>query len=38
MRALERKVPLRVSGGKARIDFVPKAGAAILSSFSVDPR
>jgi hypothetical protein len=31
-------VPLRVSGGKARIDFVPKAGAAILSSFSIDPR
>lgn len=38
MQALERKVPLRVSGGKARIDFVPKAGEAILSSFSVDPR
>jgi beta-galactosidase len=38
MRALERKVPLRVSGGKARIDFIPKAGAAILSSFSIDPR
>jgi beta-galactosidase len=38
MRALEHKVPLRVSGGKARIDFIPKAGAAILSSFSVDPR
>jgi beta-galactosidase len=38
MRALERKVPLRVSGGKARIEFVPKTGDAILSSFSIDPR
>lgn len=38
MRAFERKLPLRVGGGKARIDFVPKAGAAILSSLSVDPR
>ena len=36
--ALERTLPLRVSGGKARIDFVPKAGEAILSSFSVTPR
>ncbi|MEX5748041.1 glycoside hydrolase family 2 TIM barrel-domain containing protein [Massilia sp. X63] len=36
--ALERTVPLRVSGGKARIDFEPKAGEAILSSFSVTPR
>jgi beta-galactosidase len=38
MRALERTVPLRVSGGKARVEFLPKAGAAILSSFSVQPR
>lgn len=38
MRALERSVPLRVSGGQARIDFIPKAGTAILSSFSIDPR
>lgn len=38
LRALERKVPLRVSGGKARIALVPKAGAAILSSLAIDPR
>jgi beta-galactosidase len=38
MRALERTVPLHVEGGKARIEFIPKAGAAILSSFSVRPR
>jgi beta-galactosidase len=36
--ALERTVPLRVSGGKARIEFFPKAGDAILSSFSIHPR
>lgn len=38
LKAVERSVPLRVSGGKALIEFVPKAGAAILSSFSIDPR
>jgi beta-galactosidase len=38
LKALERTVPMRVSGGRALIEFVPKAGAAILSSFSIDPR
>jgi beta-galactosidase len=35
--ALERTVPLHVGDGKARIEFLPKAGEAILSSFSVRP-
>jgi beta-galactosidase len=38
MKAFERTVPLHVSDGKGRIEFVPKAGEAILSSFSVSPR
>lgn len=37
MKALERTVPLHVSGGKGRIEFIPKAGEAILSSFSITP-
>jgi beta-galactosidase len=36
--ALERTVPLRVTDGKATIEFVPRTGEAILSSFSLDPR
>ncbi|MFC5460584.1 glycoside hydrolase family 2 TIM barrel-domain containing protein [Massilia niabensis] len=38
MKALERTVPLRVNDGKAMIEFIPKTGVAILSSFSIDPR
>jgi len=38
MKAYERTVLLHVSDGKGRIAFVPKAGEAILSSFSVSPR
>ena len=38
IKALERSVPLHVTDGKARIEFVPKAGEAILSSFTINPR
>jgi beta-galactosidase len=38
LKALERSVPVRVTGGKALIEFIPKTGEAILSSFSIDPR
>jgi beta-galactosidase len=38
MQALERAIPFRVTDGKGKIEFVPKAGEAILSSFSVNPR
>jgi beta-galactosidase len=38
LKAFERTVALHVSDGKGRIEFVPKAGEAILSSFSVSPR
>jgi beta-galactosidase len=38
MTAYERSVPLRVTDGKAVIELLPKTGAAILSSFSIDPR
>jgi beta-galactosidase len=38
MKALERVIPFHVTDGKGRIEFVPKAGEAILSSFSVSPR
>lgn len=38
LKALERSVPVRVTGGKAVIEFVPKTGEAILSSLSIDPR
>jgi beta-galactosidase len=37
MKAVERTVPLHVSDGKGRVEFVPKAGEAILSSFSITP-
>jgi beta-galactosidase len=37
MKAFERTVTLHVGDGKGRIEFVPKAGEAILSSFSVRP-
>jgi beta-galactosidase len=37
MKAFERTVTLQVVDGKGRIEFVPKAGEAILSSFSVRP-
>lgn len=38
LKGLERTVPLHVSDGKARVEFLPKAGDAILSSLSVRPR
>lgn len=38
MKALERSVPLHVADGKARIEFFPKTGEAILSSFTISPR
>lgn len=38
MKAVERTIPMRVTGGKGKFEFVPKAGEAILSSFSVNPR
>jgi beta-galactosidase len=38
LKAFERTVVLHVSDGKGRIEFIPKAGEAILSSFSVTPR
>jgi beta-galactosidase len=38
MKAVERTVTLRVVDGKGRIEFAPKAGEAVLSSFSVSPR
>jgi beta-galactosidase len=38
MKAFERTVPMHVSDGKGRIEFVPKGGEAILSSLSVAPR
>jgi hypothetical protein len=38
MKAVERTVTLRVSDGKGRIEFAPKAGEAILSSFNISPR
>jgi beta-galactosidase len=37
MKAFERTVSLHVSDGKGRIEFVPKAGEAILSSFTITP-
>ncbi|WP_026354763.1 glycoside hydrolase family 2 [Massilia niastensis] len=38
LKAVERSVSLRVTDGKGKFAFVPKAGEAILSSFSVHPR
>jgi hypothetical protein len=38
MQALERAIPFRVTDGMGKIEFVPKVGQAILSSFSVNPR
>jgi beta-galactosidase len=38
MTAVERKVPFRVTDGTGRFGFMPKAGEAILSSFSITPR
>ena len=37
MKAVERTVTVHVDDGKATIEFVPKAGEAILSSFSLAP-
>lgn len=37
MKAFERTVPLHVSGGKGKVEFIPKSGDAILSSFSIMP-
>lgn len=38
MKAVERSVTLRVEDGQAKIEFVPRAGEAILSSLTIKPR
>lgn len=38
LKAVERSVTLHVEDGRANIEFVPKAGEAILSSLAIKPR